>query len=54
MRITQTNASTRSIPAQMPAEMEAASSSDGVFVQDGQMVDAPVIGRAQAILMRAI
>jgi (S)-citramalyl-CoA lyase len=34
--------------------MEAASSGDGVFVLDGQMVDAPVIGRAQAILMRAI
>jgi (S)-citramalyl-CoA lyase len=34
--------------------MEAARSGDGVFVLDGQMVDAPVIGRAQAILMRAI
>ena len=34
--------------------MEAASSGDGVFVLDGQMVDAPVIGRAQAILTRAI
>jgi (S)-citramalyl-CoA lyase len=34
--------------------MDAASSGEGVFVLDGQMVDAPVIGRAQAILARAI
>lgn len=34
--------------------MEAATSGEGVFVLDGQMVDAPVIGRAQAILQRAI
>ena len=33
--------------------MEAASSGEGVFVLDGQMVDAPVIGRAQSILARA-
>lgn len=33
--------------------VEAASSGEGVFVLDGQMVDAPVIGRAQAILARA-
>ncbi|KDD66265.1 host specificity protein [Pseudomonas mandelii PD30] len=33
--------------------MDAASSGEGVFVMDGQMVDAPVIGRAQAILSRA-
>ncbi len=33
--------------------MNAASSGEGVFVMDGQMVDAPVIGRAQAILARA-
>jgi len=33
--------------------MEAASSGEGVFVLDGQMVDAPVIGRAQSILGRA-
>ncbi|MNL78464.1 Citrate lyase subunit beta-like protein [compost metagenome] len=33
--------------------MDAASSGEGVFVLDGQMVDAPVIGRAQAILARA-
>jgi (S)-citramalyl-CoA lyase len=33
--------------------IDAASSGEGVFVMDGQMVDAPVIGRAQAILARA-
>jgi len=33
--------------------IEAASSGEGVFVLDGQMVDAPVIGRAQSILARA-
>lgn len=33
--------------------IEAARSGEGVFVLDGQMVDAPVIGRAQAILARA-
>jgi len=33
--------------------MDAARSGEGVFVLDGQMVDAPVIGRAQAILARA-
>ncbi|MFJ5235594.1 HpcH/HpaI aldolase/citrate lyase family protein [Pseudomonas neuropathica] len=33
--------------------IEAASSGEGVFVLDGQMVDAPVIGRARAILARA-
>jgi (S)-citramalyl-CoA lyase len=33
--------------------MEAATSGEGVFVLDGQMVDAPVIARAQAILGRA-
>lgn len=33
--------------------IEAASSGDGVFVLDGQMVDAPVIGRAHSILARA-
>ncbi|MDN3221144.1 HpcH/HpaI aldolase/citrate lyase family protein [Pseudomonas nunensis] len=33
--------------------IEAARSGEGVFVLDGQMVDAPVIGRAQAILDRA-
>jgi len=32
--------------------IEAASSGEGVFVLDGEMVDAPVIGRAQSILMR--
>lgn len=30
--------------------LEAARSGEGVFVLDGQMVDAPVIGRAQSIL----
>ena len=34
--------------------IEAARSGEGVFVLDGQMVDAPVIGRAQSILARAI
>lgn len=33
--------------------IEAASSGGGVFVLDGQMVDAPVIGRARSILARA-
>ncbi|KIH83075.1 HpcH/HpaI aldolase/citrate lyase family protein [Pseudomonas batumici] len=33
--------------------MEAASSGEGVFVLDGQMIDAPVMGRAQAILALA-
>jgi len=33
--------------------MDGARSGEGVFVLDGQMVDAPVIGRAQAILARA-
>jgi (S)-citramalyl-CoA lyase len=33
--------------------IDTASSGEGVFVLDGQMVDAPVIGRAQAILGRA-
>ena len=33
--------------------IEAAAKADGVFVLDGQMVDAPVIGRARAILQRA-
>lgn len=33
--------------------IETASSGEGVFVLDGQMVDAPVIGRAQSILARA-
>ena len=33
--------------------MEAARSGEGVFVLDGQMIDAPVIGRAQSILARA-
>lgn len=33
--------------------LEAAASGEGVFVLDGQMVDAPVIGRAQSILQRA-
>lgn len=33
--------------------MAAAGSGEGVFVLDGQMVDAPVIGRAKAILDRA-
>jgi (S)-citramalyl-CoA lyase len=33
--------------------IEAAGSGEGVFVMDGQMVDAPVIARAQAILARA-
>jgi (S)-citramalyl-CoA lyase len=32
--------------------IEAASSGEGVFVLDGQMVDAPVIGRARSILAR--
>lgn len=32
--------------------IEAAGSGEGVFVLDGQMVDAPVIGRAQSILTR--
>jgi (S)-citramalyl-CoA lyase len=32
--------------------IEAASSGEGVFVLDGQMVDAPVVGRAQSILAR--
>jgi (S)-citramalyl-CoA lyase len=34
--------------------IEAASSGEGVFMLDGQMVDAPVIGRAQSIMRRAI
>jgi (S)-citramalyl-CoA lyase len=34
--------------------IEASRSGEGVFVLDGQMVDAPVIGRAQSILARAI
>ncbi|EJN20763.1 citrate lyase beta subunit [Pseudomonas sp. GM78] len=33
--------------------IEAARSGEGVFVLDGQMVDAPVIARAQSILARA-
>ncbi|MGE8153991.1 HpcH/HpaI aldolase/citrate lyase family protein [Pseudomonas vancouverensis] len=33
--------------------LEAASSDEGVFVLDGEMVDAPVIGRAQSIIARA-
>ena len=33
--------------------IEAARSGEGVFVLDGQMVDAPVIGRAQSIMARA-
>ncbi|MGY2338939.1 HpcH/HpaI aldolase/citrate lyase family protein [Pseudomonas sp. SDO5532_S415] len=33
--------------------MDAASTGEGVFVLDGQMIDAPVIGRAQTILARA-
>ncbi|MNR29148.1 Citrate lyase subunit beta-like protein [compost metagenome] len=33
--------------------IDTASSGEGVFVLDGQMIDAPVIGRAQAILARA-
>lgn len=33
--------------------IEAASSGEGVFVMDGEMVDAPVIGRAHSILARA-
>jgi (S)-citramalyl-CoA lyase len=33
--------------------IEAANSGEGVFVLDGQMVDAPVIGRAHSILARA-
>lgn len=33
--------------------MAAGASGDGVFVVDGQMVDAPVIGRAQRLLQRA-
>jgi (S)-citramalyl-CoA lyase len=33
--------------------IEAAGSGEGVFVLDGQMVDAPVMGHAQAILARS-
>ena len=33
--------------------MAANASGDGVFVFDGQMVDAPVIGRARRLLQRA-
>ncbi|MBL0844296.1 HpcH/HpaI aldolase/citrate lyase family protein [Pseudomonas mediterranea] len=33
--------------------IEAASSGEGVFMLDGQMVDAPVIGRARSVLERA-
>ena len=33
--------------------LAAAESGEGVFVLDGEMVDAPVIGRAQAIMQRA-
>ncbi len=33
--------------------MAAASSGEGVFVVDGQMVDAPVLGRARRLLQRA-
>lgn len=33
--------------------MAAASSGEGVFVVDGQMVDAPVLGRARRLLLRA-
>lgn len=33
--------------------IEAARSGEGVFVLDGQMADAPVIGRAQSIIARA-
>lgn len=33
--------------------MAAASGGDGVFVVDGQMVDAPVLGRARRLLQRA-
>jgi (S)-citramalyl-CoA lyase len=33
--------------------IEAASSGEGVFVLDGEMVDAPVMARAQSILARA-
>jgi len=33
--------------------LEAAGSGEGVFVLDGQMIDAPVMGRAQSILARA-
>ncbi|CAI8785843.1 HpcH/HpaI aldolase/citrate lyase family protein [Pseudomonas sp. IT-P294] len=33
--------------------IDAASSGEGVFTLDGQMVDAPVIGRARSILRRA-
>ncbi|TLX60520.1 CoA ester lyase [Stutzerimonas nosocomialis] len=33
--------------------LEAGSSGEGVFVVDGQMVDAPVIGRARRLLQRA-
>ena len=33
--------------------IEAARSGEGVFVLDGQMVDAPVIGRAQSIMARS-
>lgn len=33
--------------------MAAGANGDGVFVVDGQMVDAPVIGRAQRLLQRA-
>jgi (S)-citramalyl-CoA lyase len=33
--------------------LEAARSGDGVFVLDGEMVDAPVIGRARSIVQRA-
>jgi (S)-citramalyl-CoA lyase len=33
--------------------LAGAEASDGVFVLDGQMVDAPVIGRAQALIARS-
>ncbi|HAN54638.1 MAG TPA: CoA ester lyase, partial [Pseudomonas sp.] len=33
--------------------LAAGASGDGVFVVDGQMVDAPVIGRARHLLQRA-
>ena len=33
--------------------MAAANSGEGVFVVDGQMVDAPVLGRARRLLLRA-
>ncbi|MNF02508.1 Citrate lyase subunit beta-like protein [compost metagenome] len=33
--------------------MDAGAGGDGVFVVDGQMVDAPVLGRARRLLDRA-